>query len=202
MDHELTTFLCEKFHCALTRRACAERQAAVIEKTRFRKIPAYPGCQDCAQGRSETTGITAQGRSRRLFSTGPKPQKPQEGSMFHKRIDDDQLKKLIADGMFVADIAQRFDCSPSAVTKKIKKLGLTPNYRRQPKGTKPAFVPDAATAIPRARCLDIPKSAKQAPASAPRQVEVPARPDAAPQVFPIKLTVTIDVHIRVHTEAA
>lgn len=122
--------------------------------------------------------------------------------MFHKRIDVDQLKKLIADGMFVADIAQRFDCSPSAVMQKMKKLGLTPNYRRQPKGTKPTFVPDAAPAIPRARCLDTPRSAKQALASAPRQVEVPARQDAAPQVVPITLKFTIDVYVRVHTEAA
>ena len=132
--------------------------------------------------------------------------------MFHKRIDVDQLKKLIADGMFVADIAQRFDCSPSAVMQKMKKLGLAPNYRRQPKGTKPAFVPDAAPAIPRARCLDIPKSAKRshAPSVAVAKAfserlelpDAPARGEAAPQVVPIRLTVTIDVHVRVHTEAA
>ena len=97
--------------------------------------------------------------------------------MRHRKINDDTLKKMVAEGLYAPEIAQRFDCSPSLVIQRIKTIGLTPNYcRRGPKGGKQA--------------------------SAPRQADVPVRGDGAPQVVPITLKFTIDVYVRVHTEAA
>lgn len=80
------TFVCNKYHCLLTRQACADRQAART-LTSYGKKPTYPGCQDCVQGATETKGIISDVKPT-LWGRNYNHQNTQEDSMQSKRKRD------------------------------------------------------------------------------------------------------------------
>ena len=49
------------------------------------------------------------------------------------KIDDDKLRKLNAQGMFMRDIAAEMGVVKTSVLKRLEVLGLTPNYERKPR---------------------------------------------------------------------
>lgn len=88
------------------------------------------------------------------------------------RIDDERLKKLIGEGKFVDEIAKEFGSTITPIRIRIKKLGLTPNYRRNPKGSSSDRV---------------------------RQTEIGLTYTPG-QVIPVTLRLTVEVNVRVSTE--
>lgn len=105
---------------------------------------------------------------------------------YPNKIDNDQLKKLIAEGKFVTEIAEKFGCAVSAVRTRIKRLGLTPNYRRPPapvRETRPLSQPSPL----------VPSSVSVGEGFGGR--------DTTPgQVIPVTLRLTVEVNVRVSTE--
>jgi hypothetical protein len=180
------TFTCAKYHCTLTRQACADRQAARTLHAYGQK-PTYPGCQDCDQGMRSAKGILSAVKPRVWGRTFNNQNIAQEGKSmgYPNKIDNDQLQKLIAEGKFVTEIAEAFGCDVSAVRTRIKRLGLTPNYRRPPKGAAPAPVRET-------RPLSQPF---------PTRGEGFGGRDTTPgQVIPVTLRLTVEVNVRVSTE--
>ena len=58
----------------------------------------------------------------------------------------EQVRKLHAKGLWVAEIARRLDTYPATVSKALKRLGLTPNPKRRP--SKRCDKADAVPAAP------------------------------------------------------
>lgn len=179
----LDTFTCNKYHCTLTRKACADRQAALIERAGYRRVPMYPGCQECSQGAAETDGITSDRKPHlwgRFMNT-----KIQEGKgmAFTSKINDDILRKRTAEGKNPNEIAKEFGCTPGAVLLKTKALGLTPNYLRRRKSK------DAGTAA----------SVRQLEKFNVQKPKLSSEPAEA-QIIPVTLRLNVEVHVRVSTE--
>lgn len=102
-----------------------------------------------------------------------------------KKIDNEKLKRMLADGKFTNEIAAEFGAHPGAVRAKIKRLGLTPNHSRRHK-----------TAAP-----------ETAPVRQPRSLPSPALGEGLDggfmpvQVIPVTLRLTVEVNVRVSAGA-
>lgn len=161
-----TLFTCVKYSCTLTRRACAERRAARMICA-SRKHPTYPGCADCEQGERMSAGIDAShvkptfpGQQRRKAIPPPSPvaaadrqnhqtQKIKEETTmaYPNKIDNEQLKKMLAEGKYIDEISKEIGVTDNAVRTRIKHLGMAVNYRRQPRqADRP--LPDASCPLP------------------------------------------------------
>lgn len=105
---------------------------------------------------------------------------------YPSKIDDYKLKTMLAEGKTTDEIAKEFDCVESAVNVRIKKLGLTPNYRRKLKGS--AGTP-AAPAPVRHSGRDL--TYMKAPAAGPVEA----------QIIPVTLRLTVEVNVRVNAGA-
>lgn len=91
---------------------------------------------------------------------------------YPNKIDDEKLKSMISDGKFMDEIAKEFDVVKGAVATRIKKLNLTPNYRRQSKGTA---------------------------VSGPWPV-APAFGETPAQIIPVTLRLMIEVNVRINAQ--
>lgn len=179
----LETFTCERHHCTLTRRACAERRAARLVIGR-NKRPTYPGCQECDQGTDKATGISTDHVVPRLYGRNNKSQTTGGDIMgYPNKIDNDKLKAMLAAGKFTDEIAETFDCVESAVNRRIKRLGLKPNYRRKHKDGN-AAPPAPGSVRHSGRDLTYTK----APAAGPVEA----------QIIPVTLRLTVEVNVRVN----
>jgi hypothetical protein len=145
-----------------------------MKEHRRRLLPEYPDCQDCSQ-----------------YYTVQKKQKGGGYKMYPKKIDDEKLKEMVADGKFTRDIAAAFGVGKGAVGARMKVLKLPPNYERQRKGA-PA-----------------PKKQKP-PFSWPTRPTVTSLPTAIPveepvvnpqeQIIPVTLRLNVEVNVRVSAE--
>lgn len=192
------TFTCTKYHCTLTRQACADRQAAVIERAGYQRLPTYPGCQECDQGKAEAQGMTAVKSAPRPWGKNNKFNNHtlQEGKMGQpSKIDNEKLKTMIAEGMFNDQIAERFGCVVTAVRRRIEMLGLTPNYRRNPKrnAAKPVVPAAAPAPVRQQRPLSLP-SPTRGEGVGEGEDDVPA------QIIPVTLRLTVEVNVRVSAQ--
>lgn len=187
----LAIFTCEKYSCTLTRQACADRQAAKMIGSGGHKYPTYSGCQECEQGLRETRGIssTEQVRHWNYKAIHHKTTQEEKSMGYPNKIDNDKLRRMIAEGKFNDEIAQVFDVHATAVGTRIKRLGLKPNYRRQRVGS-------AA------------KSAAPVPVRQPRPLSQPSPSrgegmgggEMPGQVIPVTLRLNVEVNVRVSTE--
>ena len=189
-------FLCERYQCRLTPQACVERRAArTLHASSGRKIPTYPGCQDCAQGETMAAGIS----TRHVVPTypGQKYQPKQEGTnMGHQKIDDEKLQRLLAEGKYVNEIAEEFGVHHTAVRRHIKIHGLTPNSSRKHRGVaaKPAPAP--------AREAAVDATYKRFSPPAPSKDIAMADSVTPVQIIPVTLRLTVEVNVRVNTGGA
>jgi hypothetical protein len=182
-------FLCNKYACTLTRQSCADRQAARIAKPGSRLLyNTYPGCQECSQGKIETQGIMTKDSAPRQYGrnnkTGHKTKKQSTGGAnmsYPNKIDDEKLKIMIAGGKFIDEIAAEFGVVKSSVAIRIKRLGLTANYRRQKKGA------PSDNRKPVRQSADVLTYKKPVPAAAPVEG----------QIIPVTLRLTVEVNVRV-----
>lgn len=102
-----------------------------------------------------------------------------------KIIDVVKLKQLLEEGLYTDQIADRMGCAAISIGQRIRKLGLTPNYRRLPKSAAPAPVRET-------RPLSQPF---------PTRGEGFGGRDTTPgQVIPVTLRLTVEVNVRVSTE--
>lgn len=110
-------FYCEKYHCTLTTQACVDRQTARIERIGCRCVPAYPGCRNCEQGLNIKTALT-------MAQT-------EEEKVKRNKIDPELLKKRLNEGKFIDEIADEIGVSIAGIKKRMQKMELTYDYRRQ-----------------------------------------------------------------------
>lgn len=178
-------FLCEKYNCKLTCQACAERRASRrLHASSRSNIPTYPGCQDCAQGEKMAAGI----RTDHIVPTYPgqkhKPKQEEIKMAYPRKVNDEKLKKMIADGKYTDDIAKEFGVVATSIRVAAKRLGLTPNYRRKHNGVaaKPATAPVRESAV------DLTYKRFSPPSSTPVQV------------IPVTLRLTVEVNVRMSME--
>lgn len=99
---------------------------------------------------------------------------------YPNKIDDEKLKIMIAAGKFIDEIAAEFGVVKGSVGVRIKRLGLTANYRRQKKGAHK----------PVRQSTDVITYKKPASVSAA----------AEGQIIPVTLRLTVEVNVRVSTE--
>lgn len=188
-------FLCEKYNCKLTRQACAERRAArTAHASSGRKIPTYPGCQDCAQGDKMAAGI----RTDHIIPTypGQKYKPKQEGitMAYPRKVNDEKLKKMIADGKYTDDIAKEFGVVGASIRVAAKRLRLTLNRRRKHDGVaaKPATAPVRGSAV------DL--TYKRFAPPSPSRGEGMGAGSTPVQVIPVTLRLTVEVNVRVSAQ--
>lgn len=99
---------------------------------------------------------------------------------YPNKIDNDKLRQFIAEGKFSDEIAKEFGVVVGAVNTRIKRLGLTPNYRRQPHVRQ--NIPDFTYS-------------RQMDASLPD--ELPVNKLVEGQIIPVTLRLVVDVHVRI-----
>ena len=198
-------FLCEKYNCKLTCQACAERRAARrLHASSRSNIPTYPGCQECVKGEKMAAGI----RTDHIVPTYPgqkhKPKQEEVKMAYPRKVNDEKLKKMIAEGKFIDEIAKEIGVVAISIRFAAKRLGLTLNYRR-----KLATRPVPANPVDQSRW----KASAPVPASA---VDLtykrfappsPSRGDGSgggnipAQIIPVTLRLTVEVNVRVHAGA-
>ncbi len=159
-------FDCKKHNCRLTVEACMARRTAFKEH-RNRLIPEYPECQECSQYYTVQKNKTQRG----------------EKIMYPKKIDDDRLRTMVAEGKYTKDIASAFGVGKGAVAARMKTLGLTPNYERQRKSA-PAPRQKRDTVQP----------------IAPVNAAHPVDKVTPGQIIPVTLRLTVEVNVRVSAE--
>lgn len=187
------TFACEKYNCKLTRQACAERRAARLIVGGFLKKPTYPGCQECVQGEKMAAGI----RTDHIVPTYPgqkyKPKQEEIKMAYPRKVNDEKLKKMIAEGKFIDEIAKEIGVVATSIRFAAKRLGLTLNYRRK-LATRPAAPVPAPV---RGSSVDATYRRFAPPAG---DTFPSAMPGAPGQVIPVTLQLTVDIRLRVSTE--
>lgn len=175
------TFTCEKYHCTLTRQACADRTAARVVLVANRPQVAYPGCQNCEQGRTETKGLTSNVQPHcPIYRNKTKTQEDLQMT-YPRKIDHEKLKRLAAAGKFVDEIAKECGVAETSIRVRAKKLGLTLNLRRKPAGV--AAQPSA----PASPTYNFPPPALLA--------------EREDRIIPVTLRLTVEVNVRVSTES-
>ena len=96
---------------------------------------------------------------------------------YPNKIEDEKLKRMLADGKFTDESAREFGVVKGAVCTRIKRLGLTQNYRRALKG-----------AVAPAGFKNVLKQILEKPSTAPAQI------------IPVTLRLTVEVNVRVNTQ--
>lgn len=188
-------FLCEKYQCKLTCQACAERRAArKVHASSRSKTPTYPGCQDCAQGDKMAAGI----RTDHIVPTYPgqkhKPKQEEAKMAYPRKVNDEKLKKMIAEGKFIDEIAKEIGVVATSIRFAAKRLGLTLNYRRK-LATRPAAPVPAPVS---GSSVDV--TYKRFAPPSPSRGEGMGAGSTPVQVIPVTLRLTVEVNVRMSME--
>lgn len=192
MEHnqdELFVFECEKHHCRLTAKACAERRVSVREH-RGRYLPVYPECQDCSQyynvqknrvlkktPRSFTKECNREARS--LNKTAQ-----EDFKMGHGKINKKKLEEMFKSGKTDKEMADFFGVGEGGVWAMRKKLGLKREKRQ------------SATKSSEKKTVVL---YDEIPAQAAQPIPVFAELKESPgQVIPVTLRIMVEIDVMVN----
>lgn len=191
-------FLCERYQCRLTRQGCAARRAArKAHASSGRKLPTYPGCQDCVQGETMAEGISTS----HIVPTYPgqkhKPKQEETNMAYPSKINHEKLKTMIADGKSTVEIAKEFGVVASSIRMAAKRFGLKTNSQRKHRGVSAKPVQAPSPAPVREAAVDA--TYKRFAPPAPSKDDAMADSVTPVQIIPVTLRLTVEVNVRVST---
>jgi len=105
---------------------------------------------------------------------------------YPNKINDEKLKRLIAAGKFVDEIAKECGVAETSVRVRAKKLGLTLNHRRKHAGV--------------AAQLSAPASPMNVDMTYKRFSPPATLAEREDRIIPVTLRLTVEVNVRVSTE--
>ncbi|MFA5262132.1 MAG: hypothetical protein WC450_12985 [Candidatus Omnitrophota bacterium] len=194
-------FICEKYHCRLTRQGCAARRAArTAHASSGRKYPTYPGCQDCAQGETMAAGISTS----HIVATYPgqkyKPKQEGTNMAYPNKIDHEKLKTMIADGKSTVEIAKEFGVMASSIRMAAKRFGLKTNSSRKHRGVAAKPSPASAPAPAPVREAAVDATYKRFSPPLPSKDNAMAEDITPVRIIPVTLRLTVEVNVRVSAQ--
>ena len=113
---------------------------------------------------------------------------------YPRKVNDEKLKKMIAEGKFIDEIAKEIGVVATSVRFAAKRLGLTPNYRRK-LATRPAAPVPAPV---RGSSVDL--TYKRFAPPSPLMGEGSGGGDIPAQIIPVTLRLTVEVNVRVSAQ--
>ena len=182
-------FTCERYNCRLTRQGCAARRAArTAHASSGRKLPTYPGCQDCAQGETMAAGIST------------KPKQEETNMAYPRLIDHEKLKTMIADGKSTVEIAKEFGVMASSIRMAAKRFGLKTNSSRKHRGVAAKPSPASAPAPAPVREAAVDATYKRFSPPLPSKDNAMAEDITPVRIIPVTLRLTVEVNVRVSAQ--